>query len=152
MHSDTCEHLRDTYPHTGLDGLVTTIPYCRRCGMEWQEQMDRELSAPVVRLHMKGHPAPYAYNGLMAVAWGWLSWQGVNKLAAMDGNDYIGRFVAAWITLMLMAMVFLNLAVMSTHRARCKKFHAAQHVIMAALDAYPVTEEETKAILEARRG
>jgi hypothetical protein len=38
MHSETCEHLRDTYPHTEPNGSVRTIPYCRRCGMEWQEQ------------------------------------------------------------------------------------------------------------------
>ncbi|AWY07532.1 hypothetical protein SEA_LAZERLEMON_49 [Streptomyces phage LazerLemon] len=36
MHSDSCEHLRDTYPHTTADGRVVTIPYCRRCGMEWK--------------------------------------------------------------------------------------------------------------------
>lgn len=36
MHSETCEHRVETYPHTELDGTVKTIPYCRSCGMEWQ--------------------------------------------------------------------------------------------------------------------
>jgi hypothetical protein len=38
MHSDQCEHLRDTYPHTELDGTVKTVPYCRRCGFEWPKE------------------------------------------------------------------------------------------------------------------
>jgi len=35
MHSETCEHLRDTHPRTLADGRVIIITDCRRCGMEW---------------------------------------------------------------------------------------------------------------------
>lgn len=37
MHSDSCVHRVETYPHTGLNGSVKTIPYCIRCGMEWTQ-------------------------------------------------------------------------------------------------------------------
>lgn len=152
MHSETCIHQRDTYPHTDLDGSVRTIPYCRHCGMEWTEPVNSNTGRPIMAAHAKGHPTPAILNGAMAAAWGWFAWQGIDRLTAMESSDYAGRFVAAWVTLALMGMAYLNIISIVTHKTRCAQYHAAQAIIAAALEDFDLTPEMEKEITEARRG
>ncbi|WIC89200.1 hypothetical protein SEA_BOGOTA_50 [Streptomyces phage Bogota] len=73
MHSDQCEHLRDTYPHTSADGRVTTIPYCRRCGLEGEAMKRKPLPFnPYIRYRL---PRKRWQSAAMALVWaGLLAW------------------------------------------------------------------------------
>lgn len=71
MHSDQCEHLRDTYPHTTADGRVKTIPYCRRCGLEGDAMQRKTLaeSYPIPKKRWMCGAMAGVWAGLIILFW-----------------------------------------------------------------------------------
>jgi len=104
--------------------------------------MNEQIGRPVLAAYRRGHPAPRLYNAALMAVWGWIAWYGVTH----DG---------AWNKVYaLAAAVFfaVNGFAISVHHVRCRRFHAAEIVVITAMKAYELDPEQEKEIMEARRG
>jgi hypothetical protein len=104
--------------------------------------MNEQIGAPVLRAYRRGHPAPKLYQAALIGAWGFVAYSSV-----ASGGVWNDLFA-------ILAAVFVggHAYVLATWKLRCRMYHAAEIVVITAMKAYPVTDEQEKEILEARRG
>lgn len=103
--------------------------------------MNQQIGMSVIRAYRRGHPAPKLYYVAMMAVWGFIAYSGATGSGALNKVIAIG------------AAVFFALDgfVLSQWKLRCRMFHAAESVVITALQAYPLTDEQEKEIMEARR-